>query len=217
EFPVRKPQLVYQVAREAEIVEEIAGHVAGIDRLEHDVDTVRRKELRSPRHRFVEGLDRDAFAAVGDAGHQVQTLDAGGLGVRQRRLQALLEIGKALGKRRKALLAGIPVAGRQVEQGLRQAIALEPFADRFGGMLVGKEKFDGGEAGLRRGIEAVEERDLGEHHRKVGGKTGHWNPLIYLSPGSLTPVTCAYMRATDASSSRPMPAADVIKNIWRAA
>src|SRR3954468_15999441 len=42
-------------------------------------------------------------------------------------------------------------------------------------------------------------------------------PCHCLSPGSLVPVTRAYIRATEASSSRPMPEADVIKNICSAA
>ena len=46
QFQVRNFQLDDQVAREAEIVEEIAGHVARVDRLEHDVDAVRREEFR---------------------------------------------------------------------------------------------------------------------------------------------------------------------------
>src|SRR3954453_11002261 len=217
EFQVRKPQLLDQVAREAEIIEEVAGHIARIDRLEHDVDAVRREELGGPRDRFVERLDRDALATVGDARHQMQPLDAGRLGVGKRGLQARLELGESRRECRKALLAGIPIARRQVEQRLSQAVALEPLADRLGRMLIGKEKLDGSEAGCRSGVEAVEERHLGEHHREIGGKAGHGNPLVYLSPGSLTPVTCAYIRATDASSSRPMPAADVIKNIWSAA
>src|SRR5947209_18467444 len=88
---VRKPQLLDQIAREAEIVEEVTGDVAGVYRLEHDVDTVRREEFGGPRHRFVEGLNRDALSAVGNAGHQVQALDAGGLSIRPRRLQAPLD------------------------------------------------------------------------------------------------------------------------------
>ena len=95
------------------------------------------------------------------------------LRVRQRRLQAALQFGEARRQRGKALLAGGPVARRQVEQRLRQAVALEPLADRLGRMLIGKEEFDRGEAGFRRGLEAVEERHLVEHHREVGGKTGH--------------------------------------------
>src|SRR4030095_92396 len=83
-------------------------------------------------------------------------------------------------------------------------------------MIVRKQEFHRGESCLGGRLEAVEKRHVGEHHRKIGGETGH-RLTSYLSPGSLVPVTCAYMRATDASSSRPMPAADVIKNICSAA
>src|SRR5207244_2394013 len=66
-------------------------------------------------------------------------------------------------------------------------------------------------------LETVEERHIGEHHGEIGGKTGHRLTSCYFSPGNLVPVTLAYIRATDASSSRPMPAAAVIKNICSAA
>src|SRR3954452_13003146 len=39
----------------------------------------------------------------------------------------------------------------------------------------------------------------------------------HLSPGSAVPVTRAYIRATEASSSRPMPEAEIIRNICSAA
>src|SRR5947199_4064095 len=83
-------------------------------------------------------------------------------------------------------------------------------------MVVGKQEFDRREAGFCRRLEPVEERHVGEHHGEIGGKSGH-RLTSYFSPGSLVPVTRAYMRATDASSSRPMPAADVIRNICSAA
>src|SRR5204862_7544790 len=89
--------------------------------------------------------------------------------------------------------------------------------DFLGGMIVGKQEFDGREAGLGGRLEAGEEWHVGEHHGKIGGETGHLLTSCYLSPGSFVPVTLAYIRATEASSSRPMPAADVIKNICSAA
>src|SRR5215813_4794623 len=88
-------------------------------------------------------------------------------------------------------------------------------------MLIGKQEFDRGESGFGRGLKAVEERHLGEHHREIGGETGHGCPLVFLfylgSPGSLVPVMRAYIRATEASSSRPMPAPAVARNICSAA
>ena len=69
------------------------------------------------------------------------------------------------GQRRETALAFVPAAGRQVEQGLGQTIALEPLGDRLGGMVVRKQKLDRREARFRRRVETVEERMLGEHHR----------------------------------------------------
>ena len=150
----------------------------------------------------------------------MHALDAGRLRIGQRGVQALLQIVEALGQRGKSLFAGIPVAGRQIEQRLGQAVALQPLADLFGRMIVGKQEFDRGEPRFRRRLKTVEERHFGEHHGEIGGKTGHrlssWF-AYFGSPGSFVPVTLAYIRATDASSSRPMPEADVIKNICSAA
>ncbi len=105
-------------------------------------------------------------------------LDAGRLGVRQRGMQALLQIIEAFGQRREAFLAGVPIARRQVEQRLRQAIALEPLADGIGRMLIGKQEFDRGKSCVRRRIEAIEERHLGKHHREIGGETGHLRSIF---------------------------------------
>jgi hypothetical protein len=55
------------------------------------------------------------------------------LRVRQRRLKTLLQIGKPIRQRRKALFAGVPIARRQVEQRLRQGVAAQPLADGFRG------------------------------------------------------------------------------------
>jgi hypothetical protein len=50
---------------------------------------------------------------------------------------------------------------------------MQPFSDLFGRMVIGEQEFHRGESRLRRRIEAVEERDFGEHHREIGGETGH--------------------------------------------
>ena len=103
----------------------------------------------------------------------MQPLDAGRLRVRQRRLQASLQIVEALRQRGKAFFAGVPIARRQIEQRLRQAVAFQPLADGLRRMIVGKQEFDGREARFRRRVEAVEERHFGEHHGEIGGKAGH--------------------------------------------
>ncbi len=115
QLQVRDLEFDDQVAREDKIVEEVSGHVARVDRLDHDIEAVGREKFRGPCHRFVECLDRLAVAPVGDAGHQMQPLDAGRLGIGQCGVQALLEILKTLGQRGKAFFAGVPIARRQVE------------------------------------------------------------------------------------------------------
>src|ERR1700676_1889181 len=88
-------------------------------------------------------------------------------------------------------------------------------------MIIGKQKFHRGESRLRCCVKTVEERHLVEHHREIGGETRHrlssCVQLGFGSPGRCVPVTRAYIRATEASSSRPMPEAAVIKNICSAA
>jgi hypothetical protein len=103
----------------------------------------------------------------------MQPLDAGRPRVRQRRLKAALQIIKALRQRRKTFFTGVPIARRQVEERLRQPIALQAFAHRIRRMIVGKQEFHRGEARVRRRVETVEERHIGEHHGKIGGKVGH--------------------------------------------
>jgi hypothetical protein len=46
-------------------------------------------------------------------------------------VQALLEVGKTLRQRGKTLFAGIPIAGRQIEQRLRQTVGAQALADLF--------------------------------------------------------------------------------------
>ena len=61
-----------------------------------------------------------------------------------------------------------PVAGRQVEQHLRQPVLLEPRGDHLRRMVVGPDIFDALEAGAGRRIEAVEEFVLAKEHRQIG-------------------------------------------------
>jgi hypothetical protein len=85
----------------------------------------------------------------------------------------LLEVFETLGERRKTLFAGVPIAGRQIEQRLGQAVAAQALADLVGRIGIGKQKFDRGKARFRCRLETVEERHFVEHHGEVSGKTGH--------------------------------------------
>ena len=87
--------------------------------------------------------------------------------------EAGLELVEPAGQGGEPPLAFVPAAGRQVEQGLGQPVALEPLGDRLGRMIVGEKELDRREARFRRRVETVEEGVLGEHHRQVGGEFGH--------------------------------------------
>jgi hypothetical protein len=60
-------------------------------------------------------------------------------GLRERRA----ELGLAAGQGGDATLAGAPVTGRRVEQGLGQAVVVEPLADLGGRMVVREQVLDG--------------------------------------------------------------------------
>ena len=88
-------------------------------------------------------------------------------------LVEFLLIGLPAGQRRLPALARRPVAGRRVEQHLLQPAVLEPLGDLGRRVLVGKEKLHRLEPRGAGAREAVEEGDLGEHHRQVGGEARH--------------------------------------------
>ena len=107
----------------------------------------------------------------------MDTADAGRRDIVERAGEAGLELVEPAGQGGEPALAFVPATGRQVEQGLGQPVALEPFGDRLGGMVVGKQELDRREARFRRRVETVEEGVLGEHHREVGGEFGHLSLL----------------------------------------
>ena len=89
---------------------------------------------------------------IGKTGHEMQPPDAGRCRVIQRPLDIRLQCLEPSGKRRDTALASRPVARRQVEQGLLQIVAGKPFGDRLRRGFIGKEIFDGGKAGIGRGV-----------------------------------------------------------------
>ena len=86
--------------------------------------------------------------------------------------QPLLE-GLAAGQGGHAAPALARVAGRQVEQGLRQLVLLELGRDVGSRCLIGKQDLDRLEAVRRGRTEALQEGHLLVDPRKVGGELGH--------------------------------------------
>jgi hypothetical protein len=96
-----------------------------------------------------------------------------------RPVDAGIELGLATGQGSQPTLAPRPVAGRQVEQHLTQAEAIEALADVGCPMIVGKQELDGLEAGLGRRLEAIEEGQFLEQHAEVGGELGHLSDPVF--------------------------------------
>src|SRR6185437_4771063 len=87
---------------------------------------------------------------------------------------ATTEVCLTAGEGTDAALATGPVAGRKVEQRLREIVLLQPLSDRLGRFGIGPEIFDTGEAVAGRSIEAIEKCEFRIEHRKIGGETKHW-------------------------------------------
>lgn len=119
-------------------------------------------------------LQRVAIGATWDqAGHDVDARAVQCLGVFQRLNEAVPEFGFAPGQAGQPAFAGIPVAGRRVEQHLLQAVVCEPLRQLAGVEGVGKEEFDGLKAIGSGGGKPVQKRMLVVEHAEVGGKVGH--------------------------------------------
>jgi hypothetical protein len=94
-------------------------------------------------------------------------------GVADRLPDAAAELLLAPGQGGEAALAAGPVAGREVEQRLGQAVLAQAAGDRLGRVLVGEQELDAGEARRGRRREPVEEGVLLERHAEVGGEARH--------------------------------------------
>ena len=106
-------------------------------------------------------------------GHHMQFAIAEHACVVERGVDAATEFVFAARQRSDAAFARGPVAGRRIEERLRQAVRVEPRLDFAGAEIVGEQKLDRFEAVFRRGGETVEESVLVVHHRQVGGEARH--------------------------------------------
>ena len=157
------------------MVEEIAGHVARIDRLDQHLAPLGRRLRCGPGQVGLVDLEQCGTRQVGrgDAGHHMDARAVQRPGIGQRGGQAGAELGLAAGQTGQAALAGLPVARGRVEQHLLQAVGLQPRGDLLGREGVGEQKFDTLEAVRRGGGEAVEKVVLVVEHGEIGGEAGH--------------------------------------------
>ena len=156
-------------------VGEVAGNVAAVDRLQHQGQPAVGGAIAGLLQIADEGAmhGRDVAAGRNEPRHDVQCLALEVPGVVERLVERRLEVGFAPGQGREAALALGGVAGRQVEQRLRQPVLLQLRRDVGGRRLVGEQDLDRLEAMGGGGAEALQERDLLVDPGQVGGKLGH--------------------------------------------
>ena len=152
------------------IVEEEAGNVARVDRLDDQPDAGLLELAGGVGQVFDEHIFQlsPIDALRGNAGEAVDLAATERPGIGDRGVDAAAELVDAVGQHRDAALALAPVAGRQVEQDLRQSVLAEAGSDHLRRMIVGSEILNALEACAGGGVEAVEEFVLAKEHRQIG-------------------------------------------------
>jgi hypothetical protein len=151
-------------------VQEEAGDVPGVDRFDQQADARRLQLFCREGEIFDEDIFQHVAGVAGrrDAGQAVHLLAAERMRIADRLGDALAELVDSVWQHGDAALACRPVARRQIEQSLRQAVLLEARGNDVGRMIVRRDVFDGLEAGARGGVEAIEKVMLAKEHRQIG-------------------------------------------------
>ncbi len=163
-------------------VEEIARHVAMVDRLDEEPHPRLRRPFRRPGEvgGIEAGQGHGREPGGGETGHHVDLMAAQCVGVIEGAADAVAELLLAAGETGETPLPRRPVAGGRVEQDLGEARILQPAFDLGRRMVIGEEILDPGEPGPRRRGETLRKRKLLKHHRQIGAKTKH--ALLPLEP-----------------------------------
>jgi hypothetical protein len=160
-------------------VEEVPWNVARVDRLDQR-DDAGALELGAGMTQVLQ-VRAPAGCAVGarrqQTGHDVQPRGAERARVIERGGDSGAKLRFAAGERRETALARLPVARRQVEQHAFQLCCAQRGRHLVRRVCVGKKKLHAAEPGGRGGGEALQERNLLEHHAEVGGEARHAQPL----------------------------------------
>ena len=161
------------------VVDEIAGHVAGIDRLDHQHQAMFGQLFRCQFE--VGDIDRTVFGPISafreHAGHGVDRRRPH----RQRVFNGLVDPGGKFRltprQRSDTALTSGPVTGWHVKEGILEIVLFQPSGDIGRRIIVGEEEFNRRETGLGRRSKTLRKRHFVEHHREVGSKLRHGAPF----------------------------------------
>lgn len=151
--------------------QQVTGHVAGVYRLDQQLDPVRREPPRRMSKIVRVGLEIGARSS--QASHRMKARHLQRACIGEGALDRVRELAFAARDRRNPSLTRLEIARRQIEQHTLDIRGLEPSGHGLGGVGVGEEELDGGKARCLGAREALRELDLVEHHGQVGGKAGH--------------------------------------------
>ena len=179
DLDVRGADLGHQRMRVGLAVERIAGVVSGIEWFHEQGDAGL-------------GRARGRLAQVGDEGgaallrarvrvrhppHRMQPWATGRPAVAEREIQPLPELRLAPRQSSESTLPFFP--RRQIEQDRAQIVLPQPLPNGgFRRLPIRELVLDGPEAAAGRGLEAIQERALGEEIAQVGGEAGHGGVMI---------------------------------------
>ena len=175
ELQIGVADLVDDPHRVGRRVQEIAGDVAVVDRLDDDGDAVARRALgRVTQILDVHPLGRASVAALRhEAGHRVHEPATGRLGVDERLVDPGAKLRLAARQRRHPALARGPVSGRHVEQRLGEPVPAQCRRDGFWRVVVGAEIFDRLKTAFRGGSKPVEKPDVLKDKAQIRGEFRH--------------------------------------------
>ena len=177
---IRRADGLHDAVRLVLPVQQVAGDVAAVDRLDQHLAADGGSLPGGPGQvGLVGGLQAGpVHTRRRQAGHHMQARAAQRVGIGQGLLETAAELGLAAGQAGEAALTGIEVAGRGVEQHLLQAMVGQAPGQRLGLEGIGEEEFHRLEAVGGGSGKAVEKGLLGVEHAQVGGKAGHGGLVV---------------------------------------